>query len=292
MCRPPPMRASGSDPSRIAVKVRSGCTSIVALPTIGQTDDRDGDSRASDASGSVCLVCDRYFGDARSGAVDTQKAERRSAVMAPRLRLRMWQFGRVPDAEVCVVQHGEKYPLRGDPGLSELGQEHATTTAAFLAQRGWSALYSSPLRRARETAGAIGRSCGLVPKLDQRLRERMNWGGGPVVQPLSAFLADWTRSTADRSWEPPSGASSEATGARMLAAIEDYVADNVGDIVVVSHGGATTDLLRTLFGDIRLRSVAPTILADGIGSCGLTWLGYAHDAWHLTHVGDRRHLGA
>jgi broad specificity phosphatase PhoE len=204
----------------------------------------------------------------------------------------VWQLGGVDGAVVCVVQHGEKYPLRGNPGLSELGREHAAATAAFLAERRWDALYSSPLRRARETADTIGRCCGLVPKPDERLRERMNWGGGPIVQHLSAFLADWEHATHDRSWEPPSGDSSEATGARMHAAIDDYVAGDEGAILVVSHGGATTDLLRTLFGDERLRLEAPTILADGIGSCGLTWLDYAHHAWHLTRAADRRHLGS
>jgi Histidine phosphatase superfamily (branch 1) len=57
------------------------------------------------------------------------------------------------------------------------------------------ALYSSPLRHARETADPIARAAGLPVRIDSRLRERLNWDG---TQTFDAFLADWDRSTQDR----------------------------------------------------------------------------------------------
>lgn len=54
------------------------------------------------------------------------------------------------------------------------------------------AVYSSPMRRARETADRIAGRHQLGVTIDDRLKERMNWTG---EEPLDVFLAGWTRST-------------------------------------------------------------------------------------------------
>jgi phosphohistidine phosphatase SixA len=51
-----------------------------------------------------------------------------------------------------LVQHGEKQPLPGDPGLTGTGLEQATCTGRWLCDLGIRALFSSPMGRARETA--------------------------------------------------------------------------------------------------------------------------------------------
>jgi broad specificity phosphatase PhoE len=196
----------------------------------------------------------------------------------------------VPDADVCIVQHGAKAPERGDPGLTAAGRSHARTTGRFLATRHWDALYCSPLRRAHETAQLIGDCCSLVPSLDDRLRERMNFGDGTRPYDAAGFRDDWARATLDRTWVPPVGDSSASAGTRMHAAIEQYVAQKDKDILVVSHGGATTDLLRTLFGDATVRSVAPVIIDGGIESCALTRLRLTDRGWQLAGVFSRTHL--
>lgn len=185
--------------------------------------------------------------------------------------------------ELVVVQHAEKDRSPGDPGLTDLGRRQAIAAATFLARTEWNALYCSPLRRARETAAAIAEACGLTARIDDRLRERMNWGSSADAQTLEAFHADWRRATADRSWTPPSGESSEGTGARFLEAINTYVATASGPrILVVSHGGATVDLLRTMFGDDEVIAVAPTVIRDGVPSCALTHLAFDR-TWILVH---------
>lgn len=213
--------------------------------------------------------------------------------MARRDRSAVWDRGAVSGANVCIVQHGEKEPGRGDRGLTALGHAHAAETGRYLASEHWDGLYSSPLRRAQETGNSIGENCDLVVTVDERLRERMNWGGGPLAQDASMFLADWAHASEDRSWVPPGGDSSEATGQRMHAAIEEHV-EQGGEcsIIVVSHGGATADLLRTIFGDATLRSVAPSIINRGIESCALTRLRSADGRWQLLAVATRRHLAA
>ena len=193
--------------------------------------------------------------------------------------------------ELVVVQHGESGPAPGDPGLTDLGRAQAEATARHLAPTHWDALYTSPLARARETAVVLGRVCGVELLVDGRLRERMHWQAGPRAQTREAFLEDWQRSTADRSWRPPSGESSFAVGARVLEAISDFVAMARGpNLLVVSHGGATVDLLRSLFGDETVRHLAPAVIDCGVPSCALTRLSF-DGAWRAEEIAATSHLG-
>jgi broad specificity phosphatase PhoE len=65
-------------------------------------------------------------------------------------------------ALVYLVQHGEKEPLPGDPGLMPAGCQQASLAGRWLQGRGVDALYSSPMRRARETADCIAVVTGLA----------------------------------------------------------------------------------------------------------------------------------
>src|ERR1700761_1121232 len=69
---------------------------------------------------------------------------------------------------VYLVQHGEKEPLPGDPGLTRRGQEQARLAGQRLRGLEISALYSSPMRRARETAEGIASVTGLTVEFDAR----------------------------------------------------------------------------------------------------------------------------
>lgn len=181
---------------------------------------------------------------------------------------------------IYVVQHGDKERVPGDPGLTELGQEQAAAAARWLEGEGLQSLFSSPLRRARETAAAIAAVTGLPVQLDDRLRERLNWDG---TQPFEAFLADWDRSTHDRDLVLANGESSRSAGERMRAFIAG-LRDGPGPVAVVSHGGATTDLLRTLLGDAAL---PPGLLAEGIPPCAITTL----DDSRVVAIAATGHLG-
>jgi len=166
---------------------------------------------------------------------------------------------------IYLVQHGEKVPVPGDPGLTALGQNQAALTACWFARIGLAALYSSPLRRARETADPLARAVGLAVRVDRRLRERVNWQAG---QPLGQFLADWDRSTRDRDLVPDNGESSRLAGERMRGFVAS-LAGGPGPVAAVCHGGVTLDLLRTLAGDAAL---PPRLLRDGLPACAITTL--------------------
>jgi len=180
---------------------------------------------------------------------------------------------------IYLVQHGDKERSPGDPGLTELGRRQAAVTARWLRGTGLKALYSSPLRRARETAEPVGAATGLDVRVDSRLRERLNWDG---TQPFDAFLAEWDRSTKNRDLVLGNGESSRSAGERLRLFLVDLVGDG-GPVAVVSHGGVTVDLLRNLLGDDGLPA---RLIDDGIPPCAITTL----DDLRVTGIAATGHL--
>jgi broad specificity phosphatase PhoE len=166
---------------------------------------------------------------------------------------------------VYFVQHGQKEPGPGDPGLTEVGRQQAAATGRFLSGCRLRAIYSSPARRARETAEPIAAAAGLTVQFDGRLRERMNWDG---VQPFDAFLADWDRSDRDRDLALGGAESSRSAGQRLEGFLAS-LATAQGPVAAVTHGGVTTDLLRNLLGDAAL---PPSLLASGVPPGAITTL--------------------
>jgi broad specificity phosphatase PhoE len=162
-----------------------------------------------------------------------------------------------------LVQHGEKERLPGDPGLTEAGREQAICAGRWLRDQGIRALYSSPLRRALQTAGGIASVTGLAVQTDARLTERLNWDGR---ESYDAFLALWARTTDDRDLVPTGGESSRQAGARLLAFLADLRA-SAGPVAAVTHGGVTIELLRTLLGDA---AVPPDLFSAGVPPCAIT----------------------
>jgi len=170
---------------------------------------------------------------------------------------------------VLIVQHAEKQATPGDPGLSETGFVQAQAAADKLAGLTVGALYSSPLRRALETARPISARLGLEVCVDERLVERMSWAGED--QPLKEFLAEWRRVTHERDFRPRSGESSRSAGTRFHSALCELAGRHPDTtIVVVSHGGVTVDLARDLVGDEVVEEMAPGIIDAGVANCAIT----------------------
>ena len=88
--------------------------------------------------------------------------------------------------ELWLIRHADAYhgleELSGgrvDPALSTRGREQARRLAARLATVRLDALWSSDLRRARETAEAVALNRSLPVRVDDRLREvRTHWDEG------------------------------------------------------------------------------------------------------------------
>jgi broad specificity phosphatase PhoE len=93
--------------------------------------------------------------------------------------------------ELYLVRHGqarvrEWRPYGPDPGLTAVGRAQAAQRGAWLAGRGpFAALYCSPLRRARETAGIMAASAGRPPLVVPALAE---WEPPHYLSPLRGLL--------------------------------------------------------------------------------------------------------
>src|SRR4051794_41849175 len=80
---------------------------------------------------------------------------------------------------VVIVQHGEKVPSAGDPGLTDRGCEQVRAAARWIAGAEQPAVvWSSPLRRGRGSAAVLAEEVGVEAHQDPRPPERGEWGGG------------------------------------------------------------------------------------------------------------------
>lgn len=172
-------------------------------------------------------------------------------------------------SRLLVVQHAEKVRGPGDPGLTPAGRAQAEAVAGRLKPSAPAAVYSSPARRAVQTANVIAAATGLAVHVDDRLAERMNWADDG--RPLGEFLEEWQRASRDRDHEPRWGQSSRGAAARMERVLLDLAGRHEGQtVIVVSHGGVTVDLARSLLGDHELEAVAPGVIQAGVESCAVT----------------------
>src|SRR5579859_4455406 len=84
--------------------------------------------------------------------------------------------GELPLAtELILIRHGYTIRVNGDyvhAPLTPLGQQQAAQTGQYLAtQQPLGGLYSSPLRRAQETATLIGAQIGETPEIKAGIQE-------------------------------------------------------------------------------------------------------------------------
>ena len=136
---------------------------------------------------------------------------------------------------------------RVDVGLSPSGEARADLLAASLASERPSALYASPIRRARETAERIAPVLGLEPRLDPRLRE-LDFGelDGMTYEDVEERWPDlyetWMRAPTEVRF--PGGESFADLKRRAIEAAAGLVAAHAGEtVIVVAHAGVIRALL-------------------------------------------------
>lgn len=145
-----------------------------------------------------------------------------------------------------LVRHGEtpwnvegRYQGQLDPPLTERGQQQAHATAVKLATEGISAIYSSDLARAAQTAQALAEVTGLSITTDERLREinQGEWQGvviGDIRAGWPAALHGWESDP--WRYHPPGGETLQQVQQRLFATIADISATHTGQkVAVFSH---------------------------------------------------------
>lgn len=200
---------------------------------------------------------------------------------------------------LCFVRHGEtpwnaERRIQGheDVGLNDEGYAQARAAARGLEGEYFSALYSSDLRRARETAEALSPPLGLPIRLEPGLRER-HYGvfQGLTVEEMEHRYPEAGRRyhARDPEFDFGHGESLHTFAARIEATVARLAARHAGEcVVIVTHGGVLDILYRRATGrDL----VGPRDFP--IPNAGLNWIEIGADgSWRLDVWADRRHLDA
>jgi alpha-ribazole phosphatase len=158
------------------------------------------------------------------------------------------------NTRLLLIRHAEpEAEARGrcygtlDIGVSDEGLRQADRLARALAEVGLAAIYTSPRRRALQTASALGRVRGLAPVVDERLCE-IDFGDfeGRTYEEIEREHPDLFRRWMETPTEIefPNGESYERLQKRALLALSSILDNHRRDTVaVVTHGGIARAIL-------------------------------------------------
>ncbi|MEV5123002.1 bifunctional RNase H/acid phosphatase [Streptomyces decoyicus] len=228
-------------------------------------------------------------------AADT--AEEAVAASAPSVG---WGPDVGPPSTFVLLRHGEtpltpekRFSGSGgtDPALSAAGRRQAEETAAGLAARGTiQAIVSSPLRRCRETAGAVADRLGLEVRIEEGLRETDfgAWEGLTFAEVRERYPDDLDAWLGSAKVAPTGGGESFATVARRVAVARDkLLARYAGKtVLLVTHVTPVKTLVRLALGAppeslFRMELSAASISVVAYYSDGNASLRLLNDTSHL-----------
>jgi broad specificity phosphatase PhoE len=153
------------------------------------------------------------------------------------------RVSRVPTT-IVLVRHGEtdwnrerRFQGHADMPLNDAGRRQARELAELLRAEGLSAVYTSPLGRARETAEIVGERLGLTPIELAALREIDvgDWQGLTVDEVRARYPEQ-----ASVAWRSggPNGETHEELSDRVVPALLDLARQREGErILGVTHAG-------------------------------------------------------
>jgi probable phosphoglycerate mutase len=161
---------------------------------------------------------------------------------------------------IIAVRHGEtswnvasRIQGQKDIGLNDTGRWQARRVGAALATEPITAVYSSDLGRAQETAQSIAEVAGIPVVADQGLRER-SFGifEGKTFDEIRENWPEQAQNWRKRipEWQPPEGGESLLQlRERVTRTLQVLAARHPGEqIVVVAHGGVLDALYRVATG--------------------------------------------
>lgn len=205
----------------------------------------------------------------------------------------------------CFVRHGEtpwnaERRLQGhqDIPLNALGLAQAAAAARYLVQRhaqwSFSAVISSDLLRARQTADTIGAALGLDVRSEPALRER-HYGDFEGKTPAEAAAFD---AAAYDTLVARDSLAAAPGHAEPLCAMADRLENCLGrltrdyadqSVILVTHGGVLDVLYRRAMGRPLTGPRDAPIPNAGLNWLDLAWRGQALH-WTLRAWGETAHL--
>lgn len=155
---------------------------------------------------------------------------------------------REPETRILLVRHGEtewnaanRVQGQLNPGLSETGRGQAERLVRRLAREPITAIYSSTLARAQETAAPVAHASNLPVRGAPGFQEAGfgEWEGLTTAEIRARYplqYEDWRRDAIRH--RPPGGETIESLLARSMAEMQRVLAAHVGEtVLVVAHGG-------------------------------------------------------
>jgi probable phosphoglycerate mutase len=182
----------------------------------------------------------------------------------------------------------ERWPGTVAVPLNEIGRAQAERLAQYIRNTGMNVLYSSDLRRARETAEIIAKALDVRIVEDPRLRERAVgiWQGLTRLEIADWYPHEYAQLQADpENYRIPGGESRRDVRERLQSFIRDVFARDEGEVIgILSH----TTAMRTL-----LPELVPDFPAEKIkySNMSVTTVGRREDGtWQIIMLDDTRHL--
>lgn len=186
--------------------------------------------------------------DAADGGVAAKPA-------AEKLSAPGWTGATGAPTRLLLLRHGQtelsverRYSGRGNPALTEEGRRQADAAARYLGARGGvTAVVTSPLQRAYDTAAMAAKALGLEVTVDDDLIETDfgAWEGLTFAEAAQRDPEVHRRWLRDTSVEPPGGESFDAVADRVRRACDRIVAEHgATTVLVVSHVTPIKTVLR------------------------------------------------
>lgn len=159
------------------------------------------------------------------------------------------------EAEIILIRHGEtqwniegRWQGHADSPLTKKGVNQAKAVAKRLRETSFSALYSSDLGRAMQTATIISHVTGHEIVADQRLRER-NVGvlqGMTLKEMMTRYPEEWSQYQSQKAeYVIPEGESANQRSQINIEFLTGIAKKHMGECaVIITHGGVLNNLFK------------------------------------------------
>ncbi len=192
-----------------------------------------------------------------------------------------------------LIRHGQTaYNASGrvqgwlDVPLDDVGKMQALKVSRRFSNKPISAIYTSPLSRAAETAKTIAGACNRDIILDIRLRE-YNMGDWTGLTGDEIAASAPGHHIANHETQIPNGETAQEMRKRVDAFLVDVMARHTSrdTVVAVSHGGTLGMVVAAMLNMPAVRRQPFTF-----GNTAVTKVTFEHGVWRLRSLNDRCHL--
>jgi broad specificity phosphatase PhoE len=184
--------------------------------------------------------------------------------------------------QLCLVRHGitdwnleGKYQGQSNVHLNDAGRIEVKKLAQQLKNLTFSAIYSSDLERAFETAEIIAKYLDLSIRIDPRLREINlgEWEGKNVIEIQSNYANLWKQRHQDPiNARPPGGETLAEVATRVYTAIDEIASQTLDKSCIICSHGITLATIICKVRKINLGS-AYEVIPDNAKPLWVNWNG-------------------